>query len=332
MTAWTVRAATAEDLPAIRECYGTVFPKQRPLAADRSLYLQNPAGDAISIIAEAEGRVVGMFAVLPVPLQLGGRSYPGGHGLDAMTRAEYRGKGIVGTLAEACFDQCAAAGIDALYALPNANSYGPLRKANFDHVLDITVAQRPVPGPRTNRGARGAAAAAVAAALPRGRRGGFIVERCTTDEAPLQEALALWQLQGGECRVDRSPQWWRWRFSADRGRYEWILARSRSGDLAAAVVLGWRDGQAGLAEVLGSDAAAIESAIAAAIRAAAGHGYTALSTATNRPEVLRALTRTGFLRRRKLPLVVRRISYRTLPANVHAADAWSISPGDIHTY
>ncbi len=336
MRTWTIRAATAEDLPAIRDCFEAVFGYRRPLECDRSIYELNPSGEAISMIAEADGRVVGHFAVLPVPLQLRGQGYPGGQGSDAMTRAEHRGQGILGALTEACFDRCAEAGIDALYAFPdeNGSSYRQLLKANFDHVSDITVAQRPLNRPQSGDGARPrrVAATLAAAMLPRGRRSGFAARACTTDEAPLDEIWDLWQRQGGICRVDRSPDWWRWRFSVERGRYEWIIARSPSGALASAAVLGWRNGQAGLAEIVGSEPAAFESAISTTMRVAEGLGYTALTAATNRPEALRALTRTGFWRRRRLALVVRRISYRTLPANVHTPGTWSVSAADLDTY
>jgi len=253
--------------------------------------------------------------------------------MDFMIRAEYRGQGLSGVLGEACFDRCADEGLDALFAFAHHKSLGPFLKLNFDHVTDIAVAQRPLRRTKLPTGAnpREAAAMLVAAMLPRGRGHGFVTETCATADAPLDEIWALWQREEGLCRADRSPRWWQWRFCEDRGMYEWIIARSKSGALAAAVVLGRVEGRGSVAEVVGHEASAIEATISKAMTVAESRGCTAMTTATNRPEVLRALTRTGFARRRRLSLCVRRISYRTLPANLHTPNSWRISPADLNT-
>jgi hypothetical protein len=331
---WKVRFATRDDLPAMRKCFSDTFGHSRPLERDVSLRFRNPEGTAISAIAEVSGDVVGHFGLFPLKLRLGGESFPSAKSFDAMTRSGYRGQGMMGALAEACFERIGALGVDAIFAFPNRHSLRPLLRANYTHVTDLPVLRRQMAAVHSTRGtgARGAAVSVAGRLLPKGRQRGFATEVKVAHEAPLEEILLLWQHQGGICRVDRSLEWWSWRFSPQMGEYEWIVSRTGTGSLAAAVVLAASEPQASIVEVVGSDPRAVESAVSVAVRRAESAGCASMRTSTNRPEALRALRRASFIKRGGLPLLVRRISQRTLPVNLSDSEAWRVTAADMETF
>lgn len=92
---WTIREATIDDVPAINELFYAVFGLHRDDAGMRWKFFQNPSGPALLMVAEDHGRLVGNYALWPVPIRLGPEVVRGAQSIDTMTHADYRRQGIL---------------------------------------------------------------------------------------------------------------------------------------------------------------------------------------------------------------------------------------------
>jgi GNAT superfamily N-acetyltransferase len=88
-------------------------------------YLDNPTGKAIVWLAReiAKGRLVGSYAVIPIPLKIGDKEIVGSLSLNTMTHPEFRGKGIFTALARLTYDSCLRQGFELTMGYPNPLSY-----------------------------------------------------------------------------------------------------------------------------------------------------------------------------------------------------------------
>jgi hypothetical protein len=93
-----------------------------------------------------------------------------------------------------------------------------------------------------------------------------------------------------------------------------------------------RNGNALLSEVLGKSTEAIEAVVSACVRMAAKSDCPIMLAISNCPDTRRALSRTGFIKRGEIPLIVRKITTQTLGANVHTHPLWDIFGADLDTF
>jgi predicted N-acetyltransferase YhbS len=102
-------------LDCLRECFGI----ERDLESWRHVYLANPAGESIIVLARKDGTVVGHTSLVPRPMVAFGRRGVAGHVLWAMTRGEWRGRGLNLKLAAVAEAEARRRGFLALYAFSN---------------------------------------------------------------------------------------------------------------------------------------------------------------------------------------------------------------------
>jgi hypothetical protein len=335
---WTVREATRADDFELAELFRAVFGFDRGIDHADWKFRCNPAGDPIIAIAEVSGRIVGQYALWPTPLRLGQSIVQGAQSLDTMTHPDYRGQGMFTVLAEECMKYAAARGIQALYGFPNKNSQpGFLRRLDWDCTGEIPTWFRPlalskhksVPnwiGPIADLGA---------ALLPKSRiNNGVEISSTMPNPKALTELLETLQKSFLPCSVERTFERYIWRFDAASGmQYEWKCAY-KNGHLLAFGVWGIdiRGGNAVLAELLGVNDVAIGSVLSAML-VAAGKAYCPLIHAvSNRSGVNKILQRNGFLKRSGLPLIVRKLTKKTLASNIHTHENWDIFGADLDTF
>src|SRR5262245_43469003 len=79
---------------AILDCMRVCFNFQPEIERWRHLYLDNPAGDAVILLARDRGRVVSHTTFLPRRIKAFGKQGLVGHSTDSMTLPEWRSKGI----------------------------------------------------------------------------------------------------------------------------------------------------------------------------------------------------------------------------------------------
>jgi len=330
---WSSRPATPDDLPQIRDLFTTVFGGERSLDHVRWKFRDNPAGPGIGIVAVDGGRIVGQYVLMPVMLRIGTRVVAGAQSLDTMVHPDYRGQGMFIALATECYALAASRGTQVLYGFPNANSYpGLTGRLAWTHVGDVPrwvrhldlskhprmpSALKPI-GRLANR------------LLPRGRAGrGIDIGSGRPDAVSLSRLLERWRAPTALCRIERTPDWYDWRFAAaSGGGYEWLTAW-RGGEARAALVISHAAGA--IAELLGDDEEALEALVAAVVRRAAEGGGATMSAMTNDAPAVAALKACGFFPRAKIPLIVRALTDQSFPVDIMQSANWSIRPADFDT-
>jgi len=103
-------------------------------------FIDNPAGRGIVWIAESDGRIVGHDAVVPLRMQLNGRSFLAGLSMDTMCHPDYVRRGIFLNLARRAHADARARGLVCVLLLANSLSRGGFMK----YLGGQHVANRPV--------------------------------------------------------------------------------------------------------------------------------------------------------------------------------------------
>jgi GNAT superfamily N-acetyltransferase len=266
--------------------------------------------------------------------------------MDTMTHPDFRGRGVFVALARACIEIAAARGIRVLYGFPNDQSYpGFVRRLEWGDTGGIPHWIRPIRPSRHPKLSKGPGAIlghvadGIAALWPMGERDAHHVKVTPCGD---QGASGLLRELGADdlWRVDRTPEWLAWRYSAAAAQgYERI--EILNGDsIRAAAVWGMRDdswgankdGRAHLVELSGSDPLTCSAALAQVIRRAKSQGAWLLETVTNRSKLIQALRRAGFVSHRAASLIVRTLgSMDGLPESRNS-DRWCIMGGDLDTF
>lgn len=334
---WTIREARAGDICALNRLFNTVFGYQRDDDYFRWKFFDNPSGRAFITVAEHREQIVGQYALWPTDLRLGKEIVKGAQSLDTMTHPDYRGQGMFPALAEECMTAARSEGVEALYGFPNESSFrGFVEKLDWDCTGVVPLWVRPlrignhksIPNYLKN------AASLTARILPIGRAKNHDVH----DSIPSLAEFALLHTEtqdASHCSVERDFEVARWRFSESSGmRYQWLSAR-RNGTLEAVGVWGIdpRSGNASLSELLCRTSAAAEAVISHAVRRALECGCPLMLATSTRTDLSPSLRRCGFIRRpRGVPLIVRKLTPRTLGLNVHTHRNWKVFGSDVDTF
>lgn len=334
---WTVREATFADSSRLAILFYKVFGFEYSQSHYHWKFFENPDGPPIIAVAEDGEQLVGQYALWPTRMRLGSSVVLGAQSLDTMTHPDYRGQGMFTILAEHCMKFAADRGVEMLYGFPNENSYaGFVRKLDWDCTGNIPLWTRPLHPAKHRRVPRWAGPVANLATtlLPRGRSGSFQIRCEMPDPASLEGLLNEWRAKKDRCRVERTIERYRWRFSSDSTmRYHWIAAYEQD-QLRGMAVWGIdiRNGNALLAEVLGEQAAAITSVISIAVRQALKSDSPLFLAVNSIETYAAALRKAGFFKQRSIPLIVRKLTPKTLGANTHTHDSWDLFGADLDTF
>jgi GNAT superfamily N-acetyltransferase len=145
---FTIRQMAEEDLPGVLELLAVALGETELLKRTEELFrwkhVVNPFGPSILMVAEADGRIVGLRAFMRWEL-----TDPAGGVLrcvrpvDTATHPDYRRRGIFGALTETAVDEARRTGVDLIFNTPNADSGAGYRKLGWKDVGDIGVMVRP---------------------------------------------------------------------------------------------------------------------------------------------------------------------------------------------
>jgi len=333
---WSIREATEQDIPALCELFHTVFGVRREEQHNRWKFYGNPDGPPTTFVADHDGRLVGQCALWPTRLRLGMSVVMGAQALDGMTHPDYRGQGMFRDLAEKGMEVAAGRGIEALYGLPNEFSLSVLLKADWANIGPIPRWVRILNPSQTGRipAFLGPLSDLVAGFIPNGGSHGLRIDFQRPADAEIEVLLAEWRKPGKLCRVERDLARLNWRFDpGSQASYEWVCARSNQSLAALAV---WRvsppSGTAMLCELLGEEPEALQAVVSGIIgRSRAAHCAT-MHAISSLPQANLALRKCGFILRPGPPLIVRKLTVKTLGANIHQHDAWQIFGADVDTF
>lgn len=107
---------------AILDCFRACFGLEVALPMWRRLFLDNPGGTAILILARKKEVVVSQAAILPTPIAAFGTPGLAGHSIWLMTRPEWRRRGLSRTLSARAEQIARQQGILAIYGFANEQS------------------------------------------------------------------------------------------------------------------------------------------------------------------------------------------------------------------
>jgi predicted N-acetyltransferase YhbS len=298
-SAWFVRTATVEDVPAINALFADVFGRHRDDDATRWRLFHNPAGRPVVMVAEEHGRIIAHRAFWPIEMNIGEERVLGAQSIDLMVAAAYRGRGVFRELALASFAVAEQHGLELLYGFPNRHAMRASAHLGWNHIGNVPKFVRPLRSDafrRLPRALRPFAGLALRA-WPHARCAGFAVTTEKPSPAELEFLLAhRSRSTDATCETARSASWYDWRFSPHgEGRYEWISLHV-DGAVAAFAVWGRsHDGHtARLADVVGTCRNTVSAAVASVIARAQQAGCSDLTALTTRDDVLHALGVNGF--------------------------------------
>jgi GNAT superfamily N-acetyltransferase len=254
-----IRHAGPADEPALLRlitlCLG---PGSVPRTADfwRWKHTDNPFGPSPMLVAEAEGRIVGLRTFLRWRWRSAGRDVPAVRAVDTVTHPEWRGRGVFSRLTRRLLDEVAAQGTAFVFNTPNRTSGAGYRKLGWATVGRAPLLVRPLaPLAALLRLARRGDAATPRADGPVDAEGAPDLSRFPGAGAlldtPIVDDLLEARDQGPSDRryttsLDRP--YLRWRYAAPPGlRYGTLWRENRSGS-AAVIFRGRRRGR--LREVL----------------------------------------------------------------------------------
>jgi GNAT superfamily N-acetyltransferase len=144
--AFEVRAATAQDRPAILQLVREMIPAGDAAARFAWLYDGNPAGGALTWIAWEAGKVAGCTSYFPFRLQLDGVAVLAALGGDGYVRPKFRRRGLGRLLHDAARRAMPEHGIGCMYGAPGEMNVTPLKQGGSREVGQVARWARPLRG------------------------------------------------------------------------------------------------------------------------------------------------------------------------------------------
>jgi GNAT superfamily N-acetyltransferase len=329
---FVIRLIGKDDVSSFMSLYKLCFDDKSSEKYIRWRYFKTPVGTTPTVLAFDKDACVACYAVWPTPLLLSGKEVMGALGMDAMTHPDYRSQGLFVRLAEQCYGLLAERGYQVIYGYPGDLSYpGGTRRLNWDHVCEIPRWVRPLWffGTSSLSGIGAATSLLWSSTAAKDFR--------IVPENPGPDMVAALVKRCGEnkdiCRLKRGPEWFAWRYHADSDRdYRWIAAYAGAELKGLAV---WRFDPATrrvfLCELIG-EPQSIRAVLENVLRAAYRQKARVLDFPTNDRALIPLLQSNGFVRRPGYRFVVRSLTGKTLPANIHMAEAWRLYGGDIDSF
>jgi len=141
----TIRSYTHDDQAAVLELLTATLgggpAGQRPASFFRWKHFDNPFGDSFMLVAEADGRVIGLRAFLRWTLHGPGGPVAAVRAVDTATRPSYQGMGVFSRLTRSALEQLAGEA-DLVFNTPNNASRPGYLKLGWLDVGRVPVAIR----------------------------------------------------------------------------------------------------------------------------------------------------------------------------------------------
>lgn len=120
---WYPREYKEGDEQNILALHKLVFGSEVSLEWWAWQYKQNPAGQAVIVLAESDQGIVGQYALVPRLMKIDDNVCLSSLSLDTMVHPKYRGQGMFISLTEQVYGLAAARGLHFVYGFPNENSH-----------------------------------------------------------------------------------------------------------------------------------------------------------------------------------------------------------------
>ena len=125
-------------LNQVKKLYEESYNRKKPVNYFRYRYLSSPFGKPIVLLMKYKKKIIGLYAIHPVKLQIENKSVLGGYSFLTMTHPDHVGKGIFTSLAKKTFDLAKKKKYNFIYGFANSNSYyGFVNKLGFTELKPI---------------------------------------------------------------------------------------------------------------------------------------------------------------------------------------------------
>jgi GNAT superfamily N-acetyltransferase len=182
---------------------------RRPAEFFRWKHLDNPFGTSFMLLAEADGRIIGLRAFMRWRFTVDGRELAAVRAVDTATHPEYQGMGVFSRLTRAALEALAGQA-DLVFNTPNDASRPGYLKLGWREVGRVPVALRVRRPVAFARGLRRPAARLRARPPVHADPAARVLER----EAEVAGLLARLHPSGGRLSTPRDVGYLRWRYGA----------------------------------------------------------------------------------------------------------------------
>lgn len=145
-----IRAYRDGDLPAVLELLRAALGESSLLKRTPELFrwkhVENPFGRSVALVAEADGKIVGLRAFMRWNLEWNGITIRCGRAVDTATHPAYHRRGIFRRLTTAAIEVARERGVQLIFNTPNDRSRPGYLKMGWKDVGPIRVLVRPHPG------------------------------------------------------------------------------------------------------------------------------------------------------------------------------------------
>ncbi|RCV66160.1 Acetyltransferase (GNAT) domain-containing protein [Methanophagales archaeon] len=147
---WTIRAYENGDEIGIFELANAVHPDRKYdrgkwMSWWRWKYGDNPAGRSRFLVADHDGKIVGMRPFILVKMQIADETVMASQNTDLKTHPRYRRQGIFSTLEKNSFSQLKEEEICLTYSFPNVSSYpGYMNTGLFTDICALKTLIKPL--------------------------------------------------------------------------------------------------------------------------------------------------------------------------------------------
>jgi predicted N-acetyltransferase YhbS len=144
----TIRPATHDDLPAILELSRLSLGSLEGMRTEeywRWKHIENPFGESPVLLAEEEGKLIGLRAFMQWRFRYQGNTFQAYRAVDTATHPEHQGKGIFTKLTLALIDTLAKGEPSVIFNTPNAKSMPGYLKMGWTVAGKTRLLVKPVP-------------------------------------------------------------------------------------------------------------------------------------------------------------------------------------------
>ncbi len=253
----TYRELTPSDGDRINDLFARSYGRVRTPDQWRWEFTRAPGGSPVLWAAEAGGRLIGHYALIPLEMSSFGQPLKGAKAESAMVDPEYRGRGICSRLVELTLRDARQRGISVVWGFPNERSFRIMERSGRIHIGGLYGYIRVLRRGRVLRAylrrcwrrsselpaqGRAEAGAPLTDRLAGERiltAQGLIGESCIEERCIDERFQELWERSRDRLgiTVNRSPEYLAWRFGTNPyGRYL-ILTQGPQGGIPAGYMI-----------------------------------------------------------------------------------------------
>lgn len=306
---FTVRLGGPDDDERIAQLLDEGAPgnPKADLEVLRWQYRSEVYGPTLTVVAESEGRIIGHYSAITLPVHVDGEPVTALRGVDIVTAPDHRRRGVFRSVAEHLRDAAREAGAEVLFSTPNDRSLGTLTALGWTHIGDPRAMVIVTDGHALAARAPGLVPVplgvlATKLLATRGKRrpdGVTAVTGTVPDDLP-DDLASLSPFVVPQNGIRHGRRWWEWRYRDHPQRPYRFVSFRRQGRLAGVGVVSIRDDEIGpvlqLLDVFAEDSESVRSVTYAATRLARDLDLGAVvAAALARSELHAVLRAAGFV-------------------------------------